>query len=72
MGLAMETICTFFLNYGHGLVAFARVLLRRYHAWRRGFSHLISRLFIMATSCLWVIYVYRYQIAVGLARARCE
>jgi hypothetical protein len=32
-------------------------------AWRH--HRLISRLFIIAASCLWVIYVYRYQIALG-------
>ena len=33
--------------------------------WHGGIIAPISRLFIIAASCLWVIYVYRYQIAVG-------
>ena len=38
------------------------MFLRRL-AWRH--HRLLSRLFIIAASCLWVIYVYRYQIALG-------
>src|SRR5215510_5882812 len=63
MGLAMETIGTFFLNYEQYII-----LLTIYFfagvAWRH--HRLISRLFIIAASCLWVIYVYRYQIEPAL------
>ena len=62
MGLAMETICTFFLNYEQYIILLT-ICFFAGMAWRH--HRLISRLFIIAASCLWVIYVYRYQIAVG-------
>jgi hypothetical protein len=62
MGLAMETICTFFVNYEQYIILLTICFLAGM-AWRH--HRLISRLFITAASCLWVIYVYRYQIAVG-------
>src|SRR4051812_29443658 len=58
----METICTFFLNYQQYIILFTMCFFAGM-AWRH--HRLISRLFIIAASCLWVIYVYRYQIAVG-------
>ena len=65
----METIYTFFLNYEQYIIL-PTICFFAGMAWRH--HRLISRLFIIAASCLWVIYVYRYQIAAGLARARCE
>ena len=62
MGLAMETIYTFFLNYEQYIILLT-ICFFAGMAWRH--HRLISRLFIIAASCLWVIYVYRYQIAVG-------
>ena len=62
MGLAMEAICTFFLNYEQYIILLT-ICFFAGMAWRH--HRLISRLFIIAASCLWVIYVYRYQIAVG-------
>ena len=62
MGLAMETICTFFLNYEQYIILLTMCFFAGM-AWRH--HRLISRLLIIAASCLWVIYVYRYQIAVG-------
>src|SRR5262245_5991526 len=62
MGLAMETICTFFVNYEQYIILLTICFFAGV-AWRH--HRLISRLFIIAASCLWVIYVYRYQIAVG-------
>ncbi len=62
MGLAMETICTFFLNYEQYIILIT-ICFFAGMAWRH--HRLISRLFIIAASCLWVIYVYRYQIAAG-------
>src|SRR6476661_5739419 len=58
----METICTFFLNYQQYIILLT-ICFFAGMAWRH--HRLISRLFIIAASCLWVIYVYRYQIAVG-------
>ena len=58
----METICTFFLNYEQYIILLT-ICFFAGMAWRH--HRLISRLFIIATSCLWAIYVYRYQIAVG-------
>src|SRR6185295_11089159 len=58
----METICTFFLNYQQYVILLT-ICFFAGMAWRH--HRLISRLFIIAASCLWVIYVYRYQIAVG-------
>ena len=58
----METICTFFLNYEQYIILLT-ICFFAGMAWRH--HRLISRLFIIAASCLWVIYVYRYQIAVG-------
>jgi hypothetical protein len=55
----METICTFFLNYQQYIIA--TICFFAGMAWRH--HRLISRLFIIAASCLWVIYVC--QIAVG-------
>ena len=60
--LAMETIFTFFLNYEQCIILLT-ICFFAGMAWRH--HRLISRLFIIAASCLWVIYVYRYQIAVG-------
>jgi hypothetical protein len=62
MGLAMETIFTFFLNYEQYIILFTLFFFAGM-AWRH--HRLISRLFIIAASCLWVIYVYGYQIGVG-------
>ena len=62
MGSAMETIYTFFLNYEQYIILLT-VCFFAGMAWRH--HRLISRLFIIAASCLWVIYVYRYQIVVG-------
>jgi hypothetical protein len=62
MGSAMETIHTFFLNYEQYIILLT-ICFFAGTAWRH--HRLISRLFIIAASCLWVIYVYRYQIAVG-------
>ena len=62
MGLAMETIFAFFLNYEQYIILFTICFFAGV-AWRH--HRLISRLFIVAASCLWLIYVYRYQIAVG-------
>ena len=62
MGLAMETICTFFLNYEQYIILLT-ICFFAGMAWRH--HRLISRLLIIAASCLWVIYLYRYQIAVG-------
>jgi hypothetical protein len=62
MGSAMETIHTFFLNYEQYIILLT-ICFFAGMAWRH--HRLISRLFIIAASCLWVIYVYRYQIAVG-------
>ena len=62
MGSAMETIYTFFLNYEQYIILLT-ICFFAGMAWRH--HRLISRLFIIAASCLWVIYVYRYQIAVG-------
>src|SRR5258708_16077070 len=62
MCLAMEKICTFLVNYEHYIILLTICFLAGM-AWRH--HRLISRLFITAASCLWVIYVYRYQIAVG-------
>ena len=62
MGLAMETICTFFLNYEQYIILLT-ICFFAGMGWRH--HRLISRLFIIAASCLWVIYVYRYQIAVS-------
>ena len=61
-GSAMETIYTFFLNYEQYIILLT-ICFFAGMAWRH--HRLISRLFIIAASCLWVIYVYRYQIAVG-------
>jgi hypothetical protein len=58
----METIYTFFLNYEQYIILLT-ICFFAGMAWRH--HRLISRLFIIAASCLWVIYVYRYQIAVG-------
>jgi len=58
----MKTIFTFFLNYEQHIILFT-ICFFAGMAWRH--HRLISRLFIIAASCLWVIYVYRYQIAVG-------
>ena len=58
----METICTFFLSYEQYIILLT-ICFFAGMAWRH--HRLISRLFIIAASCLWVIYVYRYQIAVG-------
>src|SRR5262245_22516905 len=62
MGLAMQTIRTFFLNYEQYIILLT-ICFFAGTAWRH--HRLISRLFIIVASCLWVIYVYRYQIAVG-------
>ena len=62
MGSAMETIYTFFLNYEQYIILLT-ICFFAGSAWRH--HRLISRWFIIAASCLWVIYVYRYQIAVG-------
>ena len=62
MGSAMETIYTFFLNYEQYIILLT-ICFFAGMAWRH--HRLISRLFIIAATCLWVIYVYRYQIAVG-------
>jgi hypothetical protein len=61
-GSTMETIYTFFLNYEQYIILLT-ICFFAGMAWRH--HPLISRLFIIAASCLWVIYVYRYQIAVG-------
>jgi hypothetical protein len=66
MGLAMETIYTFFLNYEQYIILLT-ICFFAGMAWRH--HRLISRLFIIAASCLWVIYVYGYQIAVGCPRS---
>jgi hypothetical protein len=58
----MATISTFFLNYEQSIILLMICFIAGM-AWRH--HRLISRLFIIAASCLWVIYVYRYQIAVG-------
>ena len=58
----METIYTFFLNYEQYIILLT-ICFFAGMAWRH--HRLISRLFIITASCLWVIYVYRYQIAVG-------
>ena len=57
-----ETIYTFFLNYEQYIILLI-ICFFAGMAWRH--HRLISRLFIIAASCLWVIYVYRYQMAVG-------
>ena len=62
IGSTMETIYTFFLNYEQYIILLI-ICFFAGMAWRH--HRLISRLFIIAASCLWVIYVYRYQIAVG-------
>jgi hypothetical protein len=59
---AMETIYTIFLNYEQYIILLT-ICFFAGMAWRH--HRLISRLFIIAGSCLWVIYVYRYQRAVG-------
>src|SRR3954463_2339346 len=58
----METICPFFLNYEQYIILLT-ICFFAGMAWRH--HRLISGSFLPSPSCLWVIYVYRYQIAVG-------
>ena len=69
MGLGNGNDLYLLLNYEQYIILLTMCFFAGM-AWRH--HRLISRLLIIAASCLWVIYVYRYQIAVGLACARCE
>ena len=58
----METICTFFLNYQQYIILLTICFFRRYGM---AASSPHQPLVHHCRDCVWVIYVYRYQIAVG-------